>query len=111
MEDIIKVLYINGENDKTSIQHLINDEYDMVFIKTKDLIRGYSNINLNNNLKLTKRERQILNFLMAGLSNKEISDMLEISIHTVKNHLYSIYNKLGVSGRTQAVIAAKNIHK
>lgn len=111
MEDIIKVLYINGENDKSAIKHFINEEYDMVFIKSKDLIRGYSNIDLNKNLKLTKREQQILNFLMAGLSNKEISTLLEISCHTVKNHLYSIFNKLGVSGRTQAVIAAKNIHK
>jgi len=52
---------------------------------------------------LTKREREVLQMLAAGLANKEIAARLAISDHTVKFHVASILGKLGVSTRTQAV--------
>ncbi|OPY62210.1 MAG: Transcriptional regulatory protein DegU [Pelotomaculum sp. PtaU1.Bin065] len=51
----------------------------------------------------SRRELDVLNLLRQGLSNKGISDKLFISENTVKNHLQNIYEKLGVSNRTQAV--------
>jgi NarL family two-component system response regulator LiaR len=51
---------------------------------------------------LTEREQEVLQLLVEGLSNSDIGDRLEISPHTVKNHLRSIYTKLGVSTRTAA---------
>lgn len=55
------------------------------------------------NLPLTERENQILRLLDEGLSNQQIGSRLGVSIHTVKNHLHSIFGKLGVSSRTEAV--------
>src|SRR6185437_2197602 len=53
---------------------------------------------------LTPRESEVLNLLAQGLSNKEIAQRLQISDHTVKYHLASVFAKLGVSRRTEAVM-------
>lgn len=57
-------------------------------------------------IKLTKRERDVLSLLVKGNTNKEMADMMFISEKTVKNHLTSIFKKLGVKDRTQAAVYA-----
>lgn len=52
---------------------------------------------------LTNREKEILNLVAKGMSNKEISHMLNISENTVKNHLKNILQKLHLNSRTQLV--------
>ena len=52
---------------------------------------------------LTARESQVLGLLGGGLSNKMIARELHISEHTVKFHISSLYSKLGVSNRAEAV--------
>ena len=52
---------------------------------------------------LTPRERDALHLLASGLSNKEIAWQMKISEHTVKSHVASIFAKLEVSTRTEAV--------
>jgi two-component system, NarL family, response regulator YdfI len=51
---------------------------------------------------LTLREREVLEMMSEGLSNKEIAAQLNISAHTVKFHISSILGKLGASSRTEA---------
>lgn len=59
---------------------------------------------------LTRRETEIVYYVSTGRTNKEISDILCISPHTVKTHLYTIYKKINVSNRFQASLwAAKNL--
>ena len=58
---------------------------------------------------LTNREIEVLRTLAKGLSNKQIADSLFISTETVKKHLYTIYRKLDVKNRHQAVISSKSI--
>jgi DNA-binding NarL/FixJ family response regulator len=54
-------------------------------------------------LKLSKRQKQLLILVDAGLSNEDIAKKLEISAHTVKVHLWRLYKKLGISSRTQLI--------
>lgn len=55
---------------------------------------------------LTEREIEVLKALSKGYSNQQIAEELYISQRTVQNHLHNIYNKLGINGRTEAVIYA-----
>jgi DNA-binding CsgD family transcriptional regulator len=50
---------------------------------------------------ISDREKRILEMILEGKSNHEIKEELFISIHTVKNHVYSIYRKLGIRSRGQ----------
>ena len=52
---------------------------------------------------LTKRELEILSLLIKGLSNAEIAKQLNLSYSTISSHLSSIYTKLKVSSRVQAL--------
>jgi DNA-binding NarL/FixJ family response regulator len=55
---------------------------------------------------LTDRERTILRLIAGGYSNKEISELLDITDGTVKNHISNLLSKLGVRDRTRAVLKA-----
>jgi len=57
-------------------------------------------------VNLTERENNVLYYLAKGLTNEEIALKLSISVHTVKAHLESVYEKLNVSNRVQAAIKA-----
>lgn len=58
---------------------------------------------------LTDRELDVLRLVRAGLTNKEISNKLFISVGTVKGYNHNIFSKLGVRNRTQAHIKAKEL--
>ncbi len=60
---------------------------------------------------LTEREREILNLLAQGLSNKLIAAQLYLSVRTVEGHLANIYARLGVHSRTEAMLLAVKIPK
>lgn len=59
---------------------------------------------------LSEREIEILNLIASGLKNKEIAELLFISLNTVLYHVKNIYRKLGVNKRTLAVAKAKEIN-
>jgi LuxR family maltose regulon positive regulatory protein len=58
---------------------------------------------------LSSRELEVLALIAKGLTNQEIAARLYLSLHTVKAHARSIYAKLGVSGRTQAVARGRSL--
>lgn len=57
-------------------------------------------------LPLTPRQKHVLHLLTQGLSNKLIARELGVSLDTVKDHVAAVLKALGVSSRTQAVVAA-----
>jgi DNA-binding NarL/FixJ family response regulator len=60
-------------------------------------------IETENHKVLTPREKDVLDFLCKGFSNREIASMLKLSIFTVKNHASSIMKKMNVSRRYQLI--------
>ena len=54
--------------------------------------------------RITPREREVLQALTNGLSDKEIAERLHVGVGTIRNHLASIFGKLGVQSRLQALL-------
>ena len=63
-------------------------------------------LSIDENYNLTDREKEVLEYICEGLNNGEISKILDVSINTVKVHVSSIIQKLGVEDRTQVVVKA-----
>ena len=59
---------------------------------------------------LSSRQREILDMLVRGLSNRDMADLLGISVTVVKEHITSLYAKLGAANRTEAVAIALRKH-
>jgi LuxR family transcriptional regulator, maltose regulon positive regulatory protein len=59
---------------------------------------------------LTERELEVLRLIAAGLSNRAIADRLVLALSTVKSYVNTIYGKLQVESRTQAVARARALH-
>lgn len=53
---------------------------------------------------LSSREDQIVALVAEGLKNREVAQLLNISEHTVKNHLFRIFERLGISSRTELIL-------
>src|SRR3984893_6509676 len=60
---------------------------------------------------LTKRQDEVVNLVAEGLPNSQIARKLGITKHTVNNYLFRIYDKLGISNRTELVLYALNEQK
>jgi LuxR family maltose regulon positive regulatory protein len=59
---------------------------------------------------LSQRELEILRLVVEGLSNREIAERLVLAVGTIKAHVHSIYGKLGVQGRVQAIVRAGELN-
>ena len=62
------------------------------------------------NTGITKREHEVLQLMANGYSNQEIADRLFVSLNTIKTHSSSLFVKLDVKRRTQAIQRAKELH-
>ena len=60
-----------------------------------------------NRLQLTPRERQLIGFVRTGLRNREIAEQLGVTEGTVKTYLHAVFEKLGVTSRTELAIRAE----
>lgn len=66
---------------------------------------------MNSVHELTKQERIVLAFVAKGWRNARIASELYISPRTVETHLYHIFDKLGVSTRTEAALYALHLER
>ncbi len=57
---------------------------------------------------LSEREHQVIEYLAGGMTNREIAKALDLSPHTIKNYLFRIFDKLGVSSRTELLYLTMN---
>jgi LuxR family transcriptional regulator of csgAB operon len=69
--------------------------------------RSSSNVSSNPAVYcLTGREKQVLSCISSGYTNKDVANEFNISMHTVKTHIYNIYGKINVTNRLQATLWA-----
>ena len=66
-------------------------------------VRPLDSVGLN---QLSVRELEVVNCLAEGMSNQEIAQRLKLSKHTIKNYMFRIFNKLGVSSRVELLFYA-----
>ena len=59
--------------------------------------------------ELTSKERTIIKFILRGLSNKEIAGEINVGEQTIRNYVSTIYDKLGVTCRKEAILIVKDI--
>lgn len=132
----IKIIALSGFKDQESVQGMINAGAVGYIVKTASLDDIANTIRASNQGKavfsmevtdtlfapakseeqpsidyhLTRREQEILTLIVEGLNNRQIADKLVISVSTVRFHVSSIFEKLGVSNRVEAVGIAFEQH-
>ena len=77
----------------------------IIIYQKKSLSGQFANVKLG----LSRREMEVLELLAEGYSNQEIGDKLFVSLNTIKTHIASIYQKLNVRRRTQAIQKAQEL--
>jgi DNA-binding CsgD family transcriptional regulator len=63
-------------------------------------------VDANGRNLLSKREQQVVALVAEGFTNRQISQELKLSEHTVKNYLFRVFEKLGISTRVELVLYA-----
>lgn len=77
-------------------------------LTSKNPISAEKNENLKSTeIKLSRRQKQLIPLLNQGLANNEISNILGISEHTVKVHLWRLYKKLNTQNRTETLYISR----
>ena len=74
---------------------------DSLFSQIVDHAVREGKSNLNEAVKMTKREREVIGLLGEGMSNKEIGQKIRISTYTVKSHIHNIMEKLALHTRLE----------
>lgn len=72
----------------------------------QDAAQEKANSRVRYNADLTEREREVLQLIVEGKSNKEIAAHLNVTVHTAKAHVANIIQKLSVDDRTQVAVKA-----
>ena len=94
-------LYIEKSTDTSEISQAIHD------IMKNDDDDADAEVVVIGDIKLSKRQKQLILMLDRGLSNRDIAAELNISEHTVKVHLWRLFRRLGVKSRTQTLHFAR----
>ena len=91
-------LYAKGKRASSSLQR--------VAASLESLVKSINDQSISTDNPLTERERELLDLLALGYSNKELASAFSISIKTIEYHISSIFKKTHASKRTEAVVNA-----
>jgi DNA-binding NarL/FixJ family response regulator len=97
-DDFLRTIRSVALGDKVLPQHLT----ESLFSQIVEYAINHSNASkLIESVRMTKRERQVIELVADGLTNKEIAQKLHLSTYTVKSHIHNILEKLALHTRVQ----------
>ena len=110
--------FIDNFESLSDLYHDLSNKKEIPIFLESHILNWWKMIRINNitsskfnqiNL-LTEREKQVLNLMAQGYSNQEICDKLFLALSTVKGYNQSIFEKLDVKRRTEAIAKARDYH-
>ena len=72
-----------------------------LFSQIVDRVEGISKLRTGESVRMTRREREVIELIGVGLSNKEIAQRLHLTVYTVKSHVHNILEKLALRSRLE----------
>ncbi|NLC32244.1 MAG: hypothetical protein GX781_02990 [Clostridiales bacterium] len=103
----IKIQDVEKQIEAMAVRHPAKQPMTVIDEKNPMMKKERANQSLPE--PLTARELEVLTLLVSGLSNQEIANTLFLALSTVKGYNHAIFQKLGVSRQTQAILAAKGL--
>jgi len=103
IDDFIKTIRKVAQGENVLPQVLTNSLFSQIIENTINS----SKIDTQDSIRLTPREREIIDLISEGLSNKEIAQRLHIATYTVKSHVHNILENLALSTRLQVAAFAR----
>jgi DNA-binding NarL/FixJ family response regulator len=97
-DDFLKTIRSVASGDKVLPQHLTESLFSQI---VEYAIQNSNPSKLIESVRMTKRERQVIELVADGLTNKEIAQNLHLSTYTVKSHIHNILEKLALHTRVQ----------
>jgi DNA-binding NarL/FixJ family response regulator len=98
VEDFLHTIRSVARGEKVLPSHLAGSLFSQI---VDHAVRGRSTATLIESVRMTKRERQVIELIADGLTNKEIAQKLHLSTYTVKSHVHNILEKLAMHTRVQ----------
>lgn len=104
VEEFLKTIRTVFDGAKVLPPHLTGSLFSQII---NHAINGLTHTVINDSVQMTKRERQVIELIAKGDTNKEIAQKIHLSTYTVKSHVHNILEKLALSTRVQI---AKQAH-
>ena len=98
VHDFLKTIRSVAEGNKVLPNNLTDSLFSQI---VEYAVRGPKSSSLIKSVRMTKREKQVIELIADGLTNKEIAQKLHLSTFTVKSHVHNILEKLALHTRVQ----------
>ena len=98
VDDFLKTIRSVKDGAKVLPPHLTESLFSQIIEKA---VNESNSLKVIDAVKMTKRERQVIELVADGLTNKEIAQSLHLSTFTVKSHIHNILEKLALHTRVQ----------
>jgi two-component system response regulator DegU len=98
VDDFLRTIRSVAQGNKVLPPHLTGSLFSQI---VEHAVRGPKRSSLIKSVRMTKREKQVIELVADGLTNKEIAQKLHLSTYTVKSHVHNILEKLALHTRVQ----------
>ncbi|MBN1633339.1 MAG: response regulator transcription factor [Ignavibacteria bacterium] len=98
VHEFLQTIRTVESGEKVLPPHMTNSLFTQIVERA---VNGTKNSNFMKSLRMTKREREVIELIADGLTNKEIGNILHLSPYTVKSHVHNILEKMALHTRVQ----------